>query len=326
MIVEYVCDGSHKGNMFGAGVVKVFGKSFQTFHFNQNLKEKNVFVCHEIFSIYKTLELIEEHKTKNAIIYNDDSGLLNSFKKGKSSNRFRLLTKKLNALYALGYNIEIKHVNNLKNKDYYKTSHKLSREYMKLSSFEADFNFFTKKAKKSNNKVVSIQPKENGKSKPVNSTKQLTFLHYNFYSSEEVFKSNKTMLKELYPKNTIQEFENKLLVSESELSQMDDFVIQRINNRYWGVFSKNEQLLFVSSSNILDVSVFFFSSLKKVNKNKIAVNGHFISCLKGSFNGLDGSHVTEAERSDGLNKCRKLFSLMENFSISTFKDFYFANK
>lgn len=357
----YICDGSHKGNMLGAGVVKVSNKKVNTFHFHYDLSIENDFNCHEIFAIHKSLELIQLYNDKEAVVYNDDKSLIEVLQKAQKKTskekylvRCSLLLKKLDELKSKGFHVQIKHIKHLSNKEYHSMSHSLSREYIKYGESELSTPTISlpepKKSKqKEVKKTISIpeflaqkgmdvstiikkksapvsvfkeKKTEMVCSKATNSKKKQSFLDYTFFSFDEVFKTNKTKLKEIYPATSFES--NTLLVSMDELKEINEFVFQRLSNRYWAVFSKDETLLYASNDNFFNVSIAFLTFLQKVDMNYFSLNNHYFSCLKGSYLGLKGMSVTDAERLAGETSFQQLNTLLQSFQISMFDDFYFA--
>ena len=344
-MIEFICDGSRKGMKIGAGIVKVAGEKVSGFHFYQKINEKTPVPCHEAYAIYKCLELIERGEVKKSVIYNDEMTLVAALNRQvrlsiSQSERTGMIFSKLHDLRAKGYNITIKHINHLKEMKHHSEAHKLSRKYIKKITHKISIEEFLTK-----NNISFVLPSEPiaelGKtterkkkvketptpvpsfSRAMNSTRKQNYLGCTFLSSNEVFKANKTILKDKYPKEDL--VLNKLLVSLEEFKSMDQFVFQRMKKNVWGVFSKEQRLIFASTDNFFELSISFFRQLQESRIRNVKINGHYFSCLKGCYKGMFGLAVTEHDRIKAEASYNILVELLKNFQIETFIDFYFAS-
>lgn len=130
--IIYVCDGSKRSGMFGAGIVRYMPeRSLNYFSFDRKINYKGSSE-HEEFSLIKTLEKILEYGDCNAVIYNDSMTLVDSLnnKSQYESILFNEARKHLIKLKRMGYKIKIRHTNELDKKELLSIAHKSSRSYL----------------------------------------------------------------------------------------------------------------------------------------------------------------------------------------------------
>lgn len=371
LMAEYICDGSYRNDIVGAGIVKVTNETVNNFHFHTNLKEEKQekIIAHpEIYAIYKTLELVQLYNDKQVIIYNDDKGLINVLEAKAENNSKKkawcsILFRKINQLRERDFDIQIKYINQLKEKHYHHLAHRLSRKYLQIGNspqqekstgtmtileFLASRNIvptFHQEREKDQkqqackeSKLIENKTKETSKTiekkvleekeerhilcnKMICGKRRQYFLSYTFLSFEEVFTKNKRQLKSKYQMEEIEK--NQLLISREELQNTNQFVFQTIGGKHWGIFTKEEKLLYVTKQNLIHTSLSLLNMLKEMGCEKISLNDHYFNCLRGSFTGMKGKDITDKERNQMEEQFQILVSLMKQFDITTFYDFYF---
>ena len=140
-MVTYVCDGSEKNGILGAGIVKEKQKNVETFHFTTH--DTQTTKHHEYFALMKTFKLIEEKNEKQVLIYNDDRGLIRMINRKrkkpsmpltqKLGNIVEQLYQRIQELEQKGYTLTLTSTIKPNNKSiytYHQQAHNLSRAYL----------------------------------------------------------------------------------------------------------------------------------------------------------------------------------------------------
>lgn len=289
----YVCDGSMKNQIVGAGVVRVDGKKVRTMSFYGKMKKKNEINCEE-YAVIKTLELATQRNETAITIYNDNL----------SENPPR--KKKIIAFFKKqGIKISILHPKSLKNPSYYEMAHNLSRIYLTTKNKIKDLKvvFQPSQFNESPHNVTTLL----GSLKSTKS-KAKKFRGFKYVKNDEVFKFNKMMMKEYYSKESL--MTDVPLASDNDFLHSKSYIFQRIGNRYWGVFNEKQKLLIVDRE-LKSISNLFLAKMEALKLSHIKLNSHYISCLEGLSNG----RTAEPEELDALFARLKLLKviLIEDF-------------
>lgn len=258
-MIIYVCDGSHSGGMMGAGILRIEQLGVEQFHFTKKCKlNANI---HEVFSILKTLDLIEENRDYYSTIYNDCKMTLSAFystkKYGVHENKEKInpLIAKIEQLESKGFSIELKHTSDLGNKNYLNIAHHLSRLYMNKKTIKGKVHLDL----------------DNKTSFPID-VRKYPNIHF-IQSDDSIFKEN---IKRCLFVPSFPDLNQRGFLISNDFIIPNKLRFQKISKKTWVVFTENFEPVYLG--NLVDSSYQVIKRFSEQDGEEIlTVNGQFVS-------------------------------------------------
>lgn len=301
-MIEYVCDGSERRGVFGAGVVRIANEvDTYTYMARNGEVRRHLF---EQYAVLKTLEIVERFGDKQATIYNDNIGLIETF--ASFQDKFTKVSEKKKQNITLflplflrlkkkGYIITIRHTSEFQRKQFHQLAHGLSRTYINLIEEEK----------------INLDAIDVFKSEPFEPRNEKTEkLLSSRLEDKENYTQNKHLLKKYF--SEVKPSRNVFYVRDEVFREMDTFIFVKITGSLWGVFSETEELIY-AGRNIYNVAIGVFEKIP--NGKPIYVNGQFYRSLRPfrKYNSVQPK-VKEVKR------------LLETKNINIVADFLFQKK